>query len=115
MLISFDVPKWIKNDKEFSREYLKIAYFCEGCKYQHSKNRESIQINLNKSEELLQDGLTFMNSLRNLLKRFDIETTKVWLTEGNKRKKDEKITKTMKFKIKAKDINKFIKEIGRYK
>ena len=63
----------------------------------------------------MQDGLTFMNSLKDLLRIFDIETTKVWLVEGNKRKKDGKITKTMKFKIKAKDINKFIKEIGWYK
>lgn len=115
MLVSFDIPDWIKKNKEFSREYLRIAYFCEGCKYQHSKNRESIQFNLNKSEELLKDGLNFTNSLKSLLKTFNIETTETWVIKGNKRKKDGKITKTIRFKIKANSINKFIKEIGWYK
>ena len=112
MLIPFDIPKWIKDNKEFSREYLKVAYFCEGCKYQHSKNRESIQFNLNKSEELLEDGLNFMESLKDLLKNFGIETTKTWILFGNLRKRDGKITKMMKFKVKANSINRFIKEIG---
>ena len=112
MLVSFDIPDWIKKNKEFAKEYLKVAFYCEGCKYKASKNIEIIQFNLNKSEELLEDGLKFIESLKNLLKKFDIETTKTWIMKGNLRKKDGKTTKMMKFKIKANSINKFIKEIG---
>ena len=40
MILKFDIPEWIKNSKEFSREYLKIAFLCEGSKYKQSKNTE---------------------------------------------------------------------------
>lgn len=110
MLVKFDIPNWIKNNKQFAKEYLKIAFFCEGCKYNRG-NKEEIQINLNKWEELLKDGLNFMNSLKELLSLFNIETTKTWITKGNIRK-DEKITKTMRFKIKTNSVNRFINEIG---
>ncbi len=112
MLIKFDVPNWIKNNKQLSREYLKTCFYCEGSKYKVSKNSEAIKINFNKSEELLNDGLKFMDSLKELLKIFNIETTKTWICKGNLRKKDNKITKLMAFKIKANHNNKFIKEIG---
>lgn len=115
MITSFDVPNWIKKNREFSRTYLKIAFLCEGCKYKASKNTERIQINLNKSEDLLNDGLKFMNSLRYMLKQFGINTTKIRVSKGNVRKKDGKITKCMRFEIRANTTNKFIKEIGWYK
>ncbi|MCD4666694.1 hypothetical protein K8R47_02685 [archaeon] len=115
MVTTFDIPNWIKENKEFSKEYLKIAFYCEGCKYKASKNSERIQFNLNKSEELLEDGLNFMKSLKYLLKNFDIETTSISLTKGNLRKRDGKTTKTMKFNIRANSINKFINQIGWYK
>jgi|SRR3989344_1329741 len=111
VLTKFDVPQWIKDNKEFAREYLKIAYFCEGSRYKHSKNTESIKLNLNKSERLLEDGLKFMHSVKYLLSQFDIHTTNVWITKGNIRK-DEEITKVMNFKIKANSFNKFINQIG---
>ena len=76
---------------------------------------EAIKINLNKSEELLPDGLKFMDSLKFLLKKFNIETTKTWICRGNKRKRDGKITKLMAFKVRAQDVDKFIKEIRWYK
>jgi len=112
MLISFDVPKWIKKNKEFSKEYLKIIFYCEGSKYKHSKNTEAIRINFNKSEKLLDDCVHFMNSLKEMLKTFKIETTNIWIMEGNLRKRDGERTKMVAFKIKSVDINKFINKIG---
>lgn len=112
MLTKFDVPDWIRNNKELSREYLKTCFYCEGSKFKKSKNTKTIRINMHKSEELLKDGIKFMNSLKNMLKKFNIETTKIWTGEGNIRNKDSKITNYMKFNIKANSINKFIKEIG---
>lgn len=112
MITSFDVPNWIKNNKEFSKEYLKTLFYCEGSKSKHSKNTETIRINFNKSERLLKDGLTFINSLKKLLERYDIETSGIWVTKGNIRKKDKEITKQITFQIKSNSNNKFIKEIG---
>lgn len=115
VVTKFNIPMWIKNDKNFAKEYLKIAFLCEGCKSKKSKNTEEIQINLHKAEELLQDGLKYMKSLQRLLKKFDIDSTKIWLIQGNKRKRDGKTTKGMRFKIKANSFNNFINQIGWYK
>lgn len=112
MLTSFDVPRWIKINKEFSKEYLKIIFYCEGSKYKQSKNTQAIKINFNKSEKLLNDCIRFMNSLRKMLNTFDIETTNFWIMKGNLRKRDNVITKLVAFKIKSGSVNKFIKEIG---
>jgi hypothetical protein len=112
MLTPFDIPEWIKNNKEFAKEYLRILFYCEGSKYKHSKNTEKIKINFNKSEKLLNDGINFMNSLKDLLRKFDIETTNIWVMKGNIRKKDDKITKTIVFNIKSNSVNRFINKIG---
>ncbi|MAG19854.1 hypothetical protein CL618_00265 [archaeon] len=115
MLIKFDIPEWIKKDKKLSREYLRIAFLCEGSKYKHSKNTERIKFNLNKTEELLDEGLNFIESIKLLLKQFNIETTNTRITKSNKRKKDGKITKSMIFQIRSNSFDKFIKEIGWFK
>ena len=111
MFIAFDIPKWVKNNKEFSREYLKVLFYCEGSKYKHSKNTYQIKINFNKSEKLLDDGIKFMRSVQELLKIFDIDATNIWISKGNIRK-DGEITKQINFKLKAAGNDKFIKEIG---
>ena len=111
MFISFDIPEWIKNNKEFSREYLKVLFYCEGSKYKHSKNTYQIKINFNKSEKLLDDGIKFMNSIQESLKMFNIYATNIWISKGNIRK-DGEITKQINFKLKAASNDKFIKEIG---
>ena len=112
MLIPFDVPLWIKKNKEFSREYLEILFYCEGSKYKHSKNTEAIRINFNKSEKLLEDCVRFMNSLKEMLGILKIGTTNIWTTKGNLRKRDGEITKMVAFKIKSSDVNRFINKIG---
>ena len=52
-----------------------------------------------------------MNSLRKMLKTFNIETTNIWVGKGNVRK-DREITKQINFKVKSSGVNKFINEIG---
>lgn len=112
MLTPFDVPEWIQDNKRFSKEYLKILFYCEGSKYRQSKNTERIKINFNKAEKLLEDGISFINSLKKLLKNHGIETTNIWISKGNIRKKDGETTKQINFHIKSNSNNKFIKEIG---
>ena len=108
----FDVPKWIRKNKEFAREYLKIAYFCEGSFKEESGRTPRIQINLAKSEEILETGLQFMETLKTMLAMFNIRTTKNYIIGKRMRKKDNKISRDIRFRIDIKDNNRFIKEIG---
>ncbi len=108
-LTEFRVPNWIKNNKNLSKEYLKIAYFCEGCNKEKRKNPR-IQFNINKSKNKLENGLNFINDLKDMLKQFNIETGKTTITTGNIRK-DLIITKQLKFRILTRDNKKFINKI----
>jgi hypothetical protein len=110
----FSVPKWIKNNKELSREYLKIAYLCEGSMKENRKNPR-IQINLAKAEEFLPDGLNFMNELKEMLFKFGIKTTPCSVYGRRIRKRDNKISRDIRFRILTSDNDKFIKEIGWFK
>jgi hypothetical protein len=112
MLIPFDVPDWIKENKKFSKEYLKIIFYCEGSKYRQSKNTETIKINFNKSLKLEKDVIRFLNSLKKMLLKFGIETTNIWSSKGIIRKKDGVTTRLHAFKIKSSHVNKFINNVG---
>ena len=83
VLTIFDIPTWIKENKEFAREYLRIAFLCEGTKFKVSKNSERIQFNINKAEKLLDNGLNFINSLKILLLKFNIYSSKIRITNSN--------------------------------
>lgn len=109
---AFKIPNWISSSKSLSKEYLKIAFFCEGC-FKESKNRTPrIGINQAKTEEFLEDGINFMETLKKMLKYFDIRTTKCYISGKRIRKRDNKISKDIKFRINIEDNNKFINKIG---
>lgn len=108
----FHIPKWIYSSKAFSKEYLKIAFFCEGSNKEESGRTPRIQINIAKSEELLESGLEFMNTLRKMLKNLGINTTRCYIAGKRLRKRDNKISRDIKFRIDIKDNDKFIKEIA---
>lgn len=113
MITKFDVPCWIRKNKRFSKEYLKIAYYCEGSICKHSKNSYRIDFNINKCEEILDDGLKFLESMKEMLYSFGIKTTKTYIMKREyKREKDSKITRLLRFNIKPESTDKFIKEIG---
>lgn len=108
----FDVPKWIVNSREFSREYLKIAYLCEGSFGKEKGRKSRIAINTAKCIDIIDSGINFMNTLRKMLKKFNISSLECHLTKGRIRKRDNKITKDIRFRIKTEDNDKFIREIG---
>lgn len=108
---SFDVPKWIFNNREFSRSYLQVAFDCEGSIWREGSNRRKIRFRINKSTDLIENGIKFLNTLKTMLMEFDIHTTKIWTCKSNIRK-DGKITRVLAFNILARDIPIFKKEIG---
>ncbi len=110
----FSVPKWIRNNKEFSREYLRIAFLCEGSMKEKRKNPR-IKINLAKTEEFLEAGISFMNELKEMLNVFGIRTTECGLCGKRIRKKDNQVSQDIRFRVITSDNNRFIKEIGWFK
>lgn len=108
VITKFDVPKWIKNNKIFMKEYIKILFYCEGSKSKENK----IRFAMSKANIILEDGQKFMNSLINGLNELEIKTTKLWLTKAKRRNRDNLETTYMSFQLRQAFVDKFIKEIG---
>ena len=113
-LTKYGVPLWIKNNKEFSREYLKIAYLCEGCWKEKDRLNPRIKFNMHKSNNILDNGRLFLQDIRNMLRKFNIETTSIGTYKG-KLRKDKIQTSELRFRVLTKDNQKFINEIGWFK
>jgi len=107
---SFRVPGWIKNDKEFSREYLRVAYLCEGSN-KENRTTPRIQFTQNKARTLLANGLELMNDIKEMLAVFGISIGKISVGLGNVRE-DGVVTLSLKFRVSARDNKKFYQEIG---
>ena len=111
VLTPFSVPKWVEEDLEFSRAYLQVAFDCEGSIWKEGHKRRKIRFRIHKSSKILENGIEFLERLKNMLLKFDIKTSKIWIGDGNVRKGGIK-TKYLCFNILSKDIPKFNKEIG---
>jgi len=112
-LQDFRVPNWIKKSRELSKEYLKIAYLCEGSFKENDRKNPRISINIAKANNFLSSGLNFMNDIREMLLKFGIRTTDCHISGKNAiRKKDNIQTSNIRFRIITQDNNKFIKAIG---
>ncbi len=106
----FLVPSWISKNKGFARSYLRVAFDCEGG-FWKEPGRVRIRFRLCKSEELLKNGLEFMDDLKRMLSDFGVRTTRTHIRNENLRKDGIK-TKAMWFDIVQKDVELFNKEIG---
>ncbi len=105
-ITEFTIPKWIIKNKKFAKEFIKIAYFCEGSMKENRKNPR-IKLNINKAQQLLKNGLLFMESIRNILKKNDIETTNIGIYNAKIRSDGVKV-KELRFRVITKHNNKFI-------
>jgi len=52
-----------------------------------------------------------MNSIREMLKKFKISSNEFYFSGIRKRKRDNKFSKDIRFRIKVQDNDKFIREI----
>ena len=105
----FLVPDWIKDNKEFSREYLRTAFDCEGSIWFEKKPK--IRFGIFKTKDKLSNGLQFIDELKTMLDFFDVGTSKTWLMKGNIHKGGV-ATVGLYFKIKQDSITKFAEQIG---
>lgn len=109
----FIVPEWVYSSKELSREYLKIAFLCEGSFKESAGRTPRITFTTAKSVDLLEDGIKFLNQLRDMLKKFGIDTHEPFISNNHRiRGRDGKMTRDIRFRVKIKDNHKFIREIG---
>jgi hypothetical protein len=102
----FLIPKWILNNNEFAREFVRVAYYCEGSMKENRK-APRITFNINKSKRLIKNGVEFCNQLRHILEKNNITTTPVGI-HAPKTRADGMI----RFRVITKDNNNFINEIG---
>lgn len=110
----FDVPNWIKENKECSRVYLNEAFSCEGSIW-NEPNRTRIRFGMYKTREFIESGQIFMESLKKmLLEHFDIQTTNTWISKNSetKKRKDGQSTFGVVFDISASSLQRFIREVG---
>ena len=105
----FLIPKWIKEDIEFCREYLTIAFDCEGSIW--FEKQPKIRFGVCKVKELLDNGFEFIEELKFMLNMFDVNSTNSWLIKGNNRK-DGSVTKGLYFQIRQNSLKRFAEEIG---
>ena len=110
VLQPFKIPNWILEDKEFFRRFIQRLFDCEGT----PDCEGAIMIEMWKSQELLDEGLEFFQSIKLKLKEyFDIETSNPFTYKTNKIRKDGIKTVPIIIKIRRKDsLAKFFKHIG---
>jgi len=74
----YDVPSWIKNGTQDIKSFFLRAYFDgDGSKpYKIHKSKASfgIRLTLNKTQNKIKSGITFLNSIKNILREFGIES-----------------------------------------
>lgn len=94
----FQIPNWILHgNKRIQKCFLKSFFTCEGSIYFQNEKRVRIQIDQFKTKKLIANLETFMNSIRLLLKGFDIKSTNLIKNLCTRRK--DKSTIGLKFEI----------------
>lgn len=103
-----EIPDWIiKGDEEIRRKFLQSFFDDEGSVITNYPRRY-IVFNLSKSKELIENNKKFLESLKNMLAEFGIETTKISDWAKNKSGTIEHAFLISRFK----SILRYSKEIG---
>lgn len=111
---SFNLPFWIKNDRNCFKRFVQRMFSCEGS-IMYEKNRKIPQIRLElwKSEEKLDNGLNFIKEItRGLEKYFSIKSTITFPKTRFNYNKDGTITRPIRLYIHSNNVIKFYNEIG---
>jgi hypothetical protein len=111
----FDVPSWIKKNRKYSKEYLKVAFDCEGTISRDPNGYPRLRFKIVKNKDFLYNGIKFMKSIKEMLGFFGIETTEIWTIKGSnvsengigicfavKKRSFEEFSKDINFTIKMK-------------
>ncbi len=112
VLTPFNIPNWIKEDKECFRRFTQRVFSCEGS-IMHEPHRRLPQVRIEMWKlETLKEDLTFIDELAIYLnKHFNIKSTVRDSKKYNLRK-DGLITKPKRMYITGESVVKFHQEIG---
>lgn len=110
VLIEFNIPRWITNDRRCFGRFVNRLFSCEATvdlKYKF------IEIKMHKCEKLIRNGILFFMDIKsNLQKHFNIISTEPFLDNSLSIRKDGVKTRPVRLKIKRKDsLNSFRKYI----
>jgi len=111
----FKIPIWIKSgDREIQSSFIRRMMNCEGSiGYDKNSKRWEIRITMHKLADLENNGRKFLDDIRDILKNFEIETTRVFVNRKYTRPKDNKVVLSLTFKILRKNsILNYSKFIG---
>jgi hypothetical protein len=111
VLKEFDIPDWIKKDKECFRTFCKRVFTCEGGLLNDGRKIPQIRMNIWKTEKLAKEE-KFTGSLCRLMKEyFDIDST-LRLHKPRLNRKDKILTRPIRVYIFNKSVIKFFNKIG---
>ena len=115
VISKFQIQDLILNgDNEIIKTFLKICFTCEGSIFYSKKyDRWIIHFTNHKEISIVDDGKKYLESFRELLKRFGVETSNVTINEKYIRPKDNKMICCLRFRInKKQSIINYGKYIG---
>lgn len=76
---SLEIPNWIKNNsKEIKGAFIRALFDDEGCVAFRGKEGSQIFFNMTKSKKILDSHYEFIDSIKAMLKDFDIIPNKTW-------------------------------------
>jgi len=106
------LPSWIKlGDSEIQRAYLRTIFDCEGSIFKRVEGRWRLTYTMHKQDSLKENGIFFLDEIRELLRRFNIETTPVRISRGNFRV-DGSISLHLRFEVKRASLRNYSHFIG---
>jgi len=113
VLTYFDIPSWIKNEKECFREFCRRLFTCEAS-IMSEKNRKIPQIRFEmwKSKNLINNSKKFMNNIKKLLKIYFNINSSVIIQKKENIRKDAIITKPIRLYIFGESVIRFYNKIG---
>jgi len=113
--VAFDVPDWIlEGEKKIKRAYLQGIYDSEGYVYSNKSGRKlrwRIGISMCKNENIVENGISYMDQLRSMLSLFDIISSPVRTRHINIRKDGSKSREAI-FEIEFSSFRNFYKYVG---
>ena len=111
---SFEVPEWVINsNSKVKSAYLRGLFDAEGCMSvaKTKKSRCRIKFDMGKNENLLPEGICFLNQLREMLLCLGVRSSPVRTCKGNLRK-DGSMSIMMRFEIEQSSFVAFYKNIN---
>lgn len=113
VLTSYNIPKWIKEDKRCFKRFCQRFFSCEGG-IMHEATRKYPQIRLDvwKSENLINNGLKFVRDICDCMYNYFKVESKIIIQKKINLRKDGIITKPIRIYIFNESVIKFYNKIG---